>query len=249
MVAANKSNRTSALSNMRFGAVPPGGVDITAMKNAALNGVNSGQNATLNGGNNGKDGKDGKDGDKVEDRGGKKGGSSTTKSKKAGLVFPVGRVHRHLKKGRYAARIGTTAPVYMAAVMEYLAAEMLELAGNAARDLKKSRIIPRHIMLAIRNDEELDKLVKATIAMGGMVPRVLKKEDPKSGGKDGNDGNDAKVVDFGAMRKGAKTKKNKTTKNKKKSNKKTKQATGRSTSGKMPKVRQMRRPVLRGTTD
>ena len=58
------------------------------------------------------------------------------------------------------------------AVLEYLAAEILELAGNAARDNKKTRIIPRHIQLAVRNDEELSKLLAGvTIASGD--PYVL----------------------------------------------------------------------------
>ena len=121
-----------------------------------------------------------------------------SRSSKAGLAFPVGRVHRLLRKGNYAQRVGagesirsgscasfifdwwitskrhlSGAPVYLAAVLEYLAAEILELAGNAARDNKKTRIIPRHLQLAIRNDEELNKLLgHVTIAQGGVLPNI-----------------------------------------------------------------------------
>ena len=106
-------------------------------------------------------------------RGKKSTGASKSRSARAGLAFPVGRVHRHLKAGRYGKRIGAGAPVYFAAVLEYLAAEILQLAGNAARDNKKSRIIPRHIQLAVRNDEELNRLLaKVTIPAGGVLPSI-----------------------------------------------------------------------------
>jgi histone H2A len=106
-------------------------------------------------------------------KGGKSKGKSKTRSSRAGLQFPVGRVHRFLRKGNYAQRVGAGAPVYLSAVLEYLAAEILELAGNAARDNKKSRIIPRHLQLDVRNDEELNKLMSGvTLAQGGVLPNI-----------------------------------------------------------------------------
>ena len=161
------------------------------------------------------------------------GKKAVSKSAKAGLQFPVGRIARYLKKGRYAGelcaralaprrllggqaaqcsgdvifqpspqslplltppplslsphpteRIGAGAPVYLAAVLEYLAAEVLELSGNAARDNKKTRIVPRHIQLAVRNDEELSKLLAGvTIAEGGVLPNIHAVLLPKKSGK------------------------------------------------------------------
>ena len=106
-------------------------------------------------------------------KGGKVRSKGKSRSSRAGLQFPVGRMHRLLRKGHYAQRVGAGAPVYLAAVLEYLSAEILELAGNAARDNKKSRIIPRHLQLAIRNDEELNKLLAGvTIAQGGVLPNI-----------------------------------------------------------------------------
>ncbi|CAD5163500.1 unnamed protein product [Musa acuminata subsp. malaccensis] len=118
---------------------------------------------------------------------------SVSRSSKAGLQFPVGRIARFLKAGKYAERVGAGAPVYLAAVLEYLAAEVrfrilgwfgvLELAGNAARDNKKTRIVPRHIQLAVRNDEELSKLLgEVTIASGGVMPNIHNLLLPKKAG-------------------------------------------------------------------
>lgn len=101
----------------------------------------------------------------------------------------MGRIARYMRQGGYAQRIGGGAPVYVAAVLEYLTAEVLELAGNAARDNKKQRIIPRHINLAVRNDEELNKLLRrVTIVQGGVLPNIhstllpTKKKDQGGGG-------------------------------------------------------------------
>lgn len=109
-----------------------------------------------------------------------------SRSSRAGLQFPVGRIHRLLKMGRYSERLGIGSAVYLAAVLEYLTAEILELAGNATRDNKKVRITPRHVQLAIRNDDELSRLLgDVTIAQGGVMPHIEAillpiKTEPKS---------------------------------------------------------------------
>ena len=77
----------------------------------------------------------------------------------AGLQFKVGRIHCLLRNGNYSIRVCTGAPVYLVAVLEYSSDEVLELAWNADCDNKKSRIISRHLQLAIRNDKELNKLL------------------------------------------------------------------------------------------
>ncbi|KAM5180782.1 histone H2A-like [Mantella aurantiaca] len=103
----------------------------------------------------------------------KSAAGKASRSAKAGLQFPVGRIHRFLRKGNYAERIGSGAGIYLAAILEYLCAEVLEMSGNAALDNKKSRIMPRHIQLAVRNDEELAKLFGGvTIAEGGVLPNI-----------------------------------------------------------------------------
>ncbi|XP_021192679.2 histone H2A, sperm [Helicoverpa armigera] len=103
-----------------------------------------------------------------------------SRSRRAGITLPVGRIHRILKNGNYAPRIGGGAAVYMAAVLDYLASELLELSANAADDNNRSRISPRHILLAVRNDDELNKMLAGvTISEGGVMPHINRHLLPK----------------------------------------------------------------------
>eukprot|EP00484_Ammonia_sp_Unknown_P026580 CAMPEP_0197030930 /NCGR_PEP_ID=MMETSP1384-20130603/10057_1 /TAXON_ID=29189 /ORGANISM="Ammonia sp." /LENGTH=156 /DNA_ID=CAMNT_0042460367 /DNA_START=108 /DNA_END=578 /DNA_ORIENTATION=+ len=84
-------------------------------------------------------------------------------SARAGLSMPVGRIKKYMKRGRFASRVGMDAAVYLAAVLEYATAELLELAGDCTKEARKKTISPRYIMLAIKGDEELNRLLGSNI--------------------------------------------------------------------------------------
>merc|ERR1712093_417828 len=98
---------------------------------------------------------------------------STTSTKKAGLKFSAGVIGGQLKRCRYAKRVSKSAAIYLASAIEYCVSEMLELATKTAAKAKKQTLKPRHIALAVRNDDELNRLLaNVTIASGGVVPNV-----------------------------------------------------------------------------
>ncbi|XP_071518389.1 late histone H2A.1-like [Panulirus ornatus] len=86
-------------------------------------------------------------------------------SELAGLRFPVARIHRYLKAGPYSPRISIGAAVYIAAVLEYLCAEIFELSASVARSFKRMRITPRHIFLAVHHDQELSAIFRDAMAI------------------------------------------------------------------------------------
>ena len=104
----------------------------------------------------------------------KKTSKKLSRSARAGLVFPVGRILRKFRvMNNNKLRFTAGSPVYATAVIEYLCAEILELSGNAAKEMKVKRITPRQILLAVYNDEELHDLLKhVTIPQGGVLPRI-----------------------------------------------------------------------------
>ena len=151
----------------------------------------------------------------------KKGGKKAATKKKdgeqkpnnttrAGLLFPVGRCGSMLRKGRYQRRISHAAAVFMAATLEYLTAETLELSCKSVD--KKKRLTPRAICLAVRNDADLGSLMaNATISRGGVPAQKVekaekKKKKSKKGGKKAKkaDGEKKKAKKSGGKKKGGK---------------------------------------------
>jgi histone H2A len=108
-----------------------------------------------------------------------------SKSNRAGLHLPVARIHRLLREESQSKKIGNSASIFMTSVLEYLTHEVLELAAEAATQFKVKRITPRHLLLVIRNDAELNQLLsKVTIPQGGVIPNIQAQGycDPKKFG-------------------------------------------------------------------
>ncbi|KAN0038985.1 hypothetical protein ACTA71_001179 [Dictyostelium dimigraforme] len=96
-----------------------------------------------------------------------------SRSARADLTFPVSRVEKMIREGRYTKRCSSETPVFLTAVLEYLALEILELSVTYSNQRNKTRITPQHINLSICNDFELNDLLKnVTIANGG-VPNFI----------------------------------------------------------------------------
>lgn len=98
-----------------------------------------------------------------------------SRAKQTKLLFPAHRVRRFLQHGNYTKRIGQKAPIALAAVLEYLITEVLGLSGQIAKKFKTKRIQPRHLLLAIRMDDELNQLLQHIIVVqGGVSPKISK---------------------------------------------------------------------------
>ena len=90
-----------------------------------------------------------------------------SRSAKAGLTFPVSRVNRHLRDSGAMKRVGAGAPVYLAAILEYITAEVLELSGNTTVSNKRKRITPQDVMRSIRADPELHRVLGGAVVFTG----------------------------------------------------------------------------------
>ena len=106
--------------------------------------------------------------------------SSGASKKASGLIFPAGRVGRLLRKGRYSRRVSNGAAVFLAAALEYLVGEALELSSKTVAAGAK-RVTPRAVLLAVRHDADLGSLLQnVTISRGGVAASQAAKVDKKA---------------------------------------------------------------------
>ena len=98
---------------------------------------------------------------------------SETKSKRCGLLWPIAKVNRHLRDIKTVKRVGGGAPVFLSAALEYVVAEILEIAGNQTLANKRKRVGPQDLSRAVRNDVELSRLLgNAGIFAGEKLEKI-----------------------------------------------------------------------------
>lgn len=102
-----------------------------------------------------------------------------SRGSRAGLLFPVTRIGKIMSETSTHSRKSDTAAVFLTAVVEYVVAEILELAGNMARDNNRTRIIPRYLSLPIQADPELRESFKNLIMSGGVARRHVEEAEAK----------------------------------------------------------------------
>lgn len=95
-----------------------------------------------------------------------KKGSQTRRSN---LTFPVP-FFKNLLNSTLRTRVSWDAAAYLTAVVEYVGAEILELATNECRNEKLRRVSPRHVLIAIRRDVDFSEMFTGFVLGGGYYP-------------------------------------------------------------------------------
>ncbi|KAM6145890.1 histone H2A, orphon-like [Phoenicopterus ruber ruber] len=87
--------------------------------------------------------------------------SRSSRSSRAGLLFPVSRVDRQLRRGHFAERFGARAPVYLAAVLQWVTHKTMDVAGKISKKSKRQCISPSHLQTALQKSSVLKQLLRS----------------------------------------------------------------------------------------
>jgi histone H3 len=102
--------------------------------------------------------------------------NGSSRQNKAGIIFPPSIAEKFLRDFDYSnIMVNKSAPICFAAALEYITAELLELAVIVAKDNKRVRITIRDMELGVRQDNGMDRLFKKlnlSFIGGGVTPFV-----------------------------------------------------------------------------
>lgn len=91
-----------------------------------------------------------------------------TREQRAGLIFRLSRCKHSLKILHNYKRIGETAPIFLAAVLEHIVSKILESSFTFVQQSSRSRISSKHLVQAIHSDDNLRILFNDVILSGGL---------------------------------------------------------------------------------